>query len=245
MVYDIEYVPFFRDADANGRVGLRGYLNYFQDSGGGIVWKLGKGNDKIPEKYGASWFYTKYKIHINKEADFDAPVKISSWGERIVGKIAFWQGVDIVREEERVATGRLEACVFNHKEGKLAPISFIEYPEDTLVSDRHPEVDRFTRGDMSVNASDLAYTHKVTYTEIDLNRHMTNLAYIPMLINAYDKAFYDKYRITDFEIHYLSQCYEGEDIDVYIGTVDGRYYFAAKKKDGTVAAQAVMEVVER
>ncbi len=52
MIFQKEYMPQFREADPNGLVGVRGYLNYFQDVATHYMHNLGKGNDTLPEEYG-------------------------------------------------------------------------------------------------------------------------------------------------------------------------------------------------
>lgn len=110
MIFRKEYMPQFREADASGFVGLRGYFNYFQDVATHYMHNLGKGNDTLPEEYGICWMYTKYKMHIRKEADFTAPLEFETWAEQEQSTVRVWQDFVVSRNHEIYAEGRVEAA---------------------------------------------------------------------------------------------------------------------------------------
>ena len=43
---------------------------------------------------------------------------------------------------------------------------------------------------------------------------MTNLRYVNLLMDAFDGAFYEDKILSDIELHYITQCFEGEEISV-------------------------------
>ena len=49
--------PQFRDADEDGLIGLCGCMRYFQDIHTWYMHDIDKGNDVLPERYGAAWVY--------------------------------------------------------------------------------------------------------------------------------------------------------------------------------------------
>ena len=66
-IMEYDYMPQLREADENGYIGIRGYLNFFQDAATRHMHDFGKGNDTIPEQYGICWMYTKYRMHLVEE----------------------------------------------------------------------------------------------------------------------------------------------------------------------------------
>ena len=38
-----------------------------------------KGNDVIPEKYGAAWIYTQCHVKINQKIGYDEPLLLKQW----------------------------------------------------------------------------------------------------------------------------------------------------------------------
>lgn len=214
MVFEKDYMPQFREADPDGFIGLRGYMSYFQDVATHYMHNLDKGNDVIPEKYGISWMYTKYKLHIIKEADFTDVLHFETWVEKKKSAAVVSQGLKISRNGEAYAHGRLESCLFDKKAGRLTRPNAIELPEGIAI-ERQAGVEPFTKIPRTMDGTKYCYTHKVCYTDLDKSGHMTNLQYVNLLLNAFDSGFYKTHRITDFEIHYVSQCFEGEEIRVY------------------------------
>ena len=52
-------MPQYRDADHDGLIGLKGCMRYFQDAHTWYMHSMNKGNDVLPEQYGAAWIYTR------------------------------------------------------------------------------------------------------------------------------------------------------------------------------------------
>lgn len=236
-----EYMPQFRDADESGLVGARGYLNCFQDVATQCVHNFGKGNDTIPEVYDCVWLYTKYRLRVEMEADFTSPLEIGTWIEEIRAGSIVYHGMDIRRQGELMASGRLECCIFDRKAGRLARLSAIDFPEIPLT-DRRAAVERFSRMGKGIAGMELRYAHTVRYTDLDKSRHMTNLRYVDLFLNAFDSGFFQENRIRDIEIHYLSQCYEQEEISVYAKRTEEGCQLAGVKEDGTVAAAGLLRL---
>lgn len=115
--YVRDYLPMFRDSDAQGLIGARAYLYYFQDMSTLHLHQVGKGNDTLPETYGAAWIYTKYKIKICRRADYTRPLHMETWIEK-QDKLRIWQDLKISAGNETYALGRLESCVFHLDEQK-------------------------------------------------------------------------------------------------------------------------------
>ena len=50
--------------------------------------------------------------------------------------------------------------------------------------------------------------YQVNYTEEDQN----NVSYVKFIINTLSSEFIDRYQTTDFEIHYIDESKEGQNI---------------------------------
>lgn len=233
-MFEIDYNPRFRDSESDGLVSARGYFAYFQDIAAGLYSRMGKGNDKLPARYGVSWVYSKYKLKIYGKADYDHIIHIACWVSKL-DSVRSWQEMRITCGGEVLCEGRLESCVVDLKAKKIEKISRIELPAD--LAEGNPTVGSFER--RLKPGDDLQYrcSHTVTYTDIDLSRHMNNLRYVEMFLNAFDLGFYDEHTITDFEIHYINQAYYGEELRVF-GEQNGDEHrlYAFNKDDALVSA---------
>lgn len=241
-MYELDYLPRFRESEADGLVSTKGYFYYFQDIAAGLYHEMGKGNNKLPQKYGVSWVYSKYKLKIYDKTDFDHMIHIATWVSKL-DAVRSLQEMRITRGEELLCEGRLESCVVDMQAKKIERLAHIELPDD-LAEGNPTAVEPFIRRLKPSENIAYLYTHTIEYTDIDLSRHMNNLHYIDMFMNAFDLDFYDRYFITDFEIHYIQQAYYHEELRIYVEQNGNEYRLFAFNKDDVVAAACVIKVRE-
>ncbi|MBR2275983.1 MAG: hypothetical protein IJ873_07995 [Lachnospiraceae bacterium] len=236
-VYSETFVPRFRDADEDGLIGAKGYFNLFQDLTSAHMYCYGLGNDALPERTGCAWIFTKYKLHIFKKVNFNAPLKVETWVETVKSPLLVNHALHISAAKgefdpaelgkengtgfqnlsadfELVAEGRVETCPFHLKEQKLKRLSEIDFEKD-ISSPRVNELPRFSRILRKEDGMEYRYTHKVTYTDLDRSEHMNNVKYIDLFLNAFSAEFHREHCISDMELHFVNQCFEGEEIRVY------------------------------
>ncbi len=238
-MYEIDYLPRFRESEADGLVSTKGYFYYFQDIAAGFYHEMGKGNNRIPQKYGVSWVYSKYKLKIYDKCDFDHIIHIATWVSKL-DAVRSWQEMRITRGEDLLCEGRLESCVVDMQAKKIEKLSCIELPDDLAEGDL--TVEPFTRRLKPSNTKEYRCSHTVEYTDIDLSRHMNNLHYVDMFMNAFDPDFYDRFFITDFEIHYINQAYYGEELRIFCEQSGDEYRLFAFNHDDAVAAACIIKV---
>ena len=240
MIHEIDYLPRFRESGHDGLIALKGYMNYFQDIAAGQYHLLGKSNEIIHEKYGIAWVYSKYRLKIYQKTDFDHIIHIKSWISKL-DSVRSWQEMDIKRGDELLCEGRLESCLIDLSDLSIARIERIELP-DGLKLDDMTSVGGFSRRMRFSDDAEYRYTYTVRYCDLDNNRHMNNLHYIDMFMDAFDLDFYDRYFITDFEIHYVAQAYFGDELRIYREDNDGEYKLFALDKDNAVVSSCVIKV---
>lgn len=234
-----DFSPVFGDADSDGFVGVRGYLTYFQNAVTEYMINLGLDGFTLFEKYGAAWVYAKYKLHINKKADFHN-LQTKSWIEKRRSVSSLLQNLEISRSDELYAFGKLEFCLYSFRHERLCRVSDIDFPFSATV-EKAVEIAPFTRIKPNFDRGEYKYSHIVRYTDLDSNIHMNNIKYVDMLLNAFDNNFYKTHFISDFEIHYLNQSYEGEKIDVFVQNTENKYTVTGIKEDSTIAVICIIE----
>lgn len=241
MILEKEYEPQYREADEDGMIGARGYLNYFQDMAGEFMYRLDKGNETLRKKYKTFWMYTKYKMHIEKKADFQKRLHMETWVKKSRHTAVLNQGFKVSRDGQIYAEGVLESCFFNiEKQRPVIPAS-VGFPME-VSEERESGIQSFTRLRNKGKDMKYCYSYIVRYTDLDGNHHMTNLHYVNLILDACDSRFYKEHRITDFEIHYLNQSYEKEELDIYKKVEDHKIYVTIILKDGRTAAQGIITV---
>lgn len=220
MIFEKNYLPQFRDADRDGYVGLRGYMNYFQDMATHYMHNIQKGNDTLPEEYGIVWMYTKYKLHISRKVDFTGELEMKTWIPEEKSSAVIHQNLLISRGGEECARGCVESCLYHLSKRRLVRLKEIDFPAG-IAENREPDIQDFQKLAVDLEGMEYVYTHQVRYTDLDKTGHMTNLKYVDLFLNAFDSDFFEDFQIGEFELHFLDQCFEGEVIHVYKRMFDG------------------------
>lgn len=246
-IYTPRVLPQFRDSDEDGLVGLRGYMNMFQDWGTYHMHNMGFGNDTLLEEYGMAWVFTKYRLRTFDKVGFEAPVDVRTWLQPRKSPMRVHQDLEIAGPSGLLACGRLEMCLLDLEDGRLRRIDDLPLPEDAY----HDEaVDcggftRFRKPDEAAIAWEQRHVHVVRYSDLDKTRHMNNLRYIPMLLDAFDSTFFASHRVLGFELHYQKQCYEGDLLQVLCREREGVWDLAAANADGDIVVRGLLEVEAR
>ena len=241
MILEKEYAPQYREADDDGKIGIKGYLSYFQDMAGEFMYKIGKGNDSLRKEYKTFWMYTKYKMHVEKKAGFEKCLHMETWVEKNKHSAVLNQALVISRDGEVYAHGVLESCFFNMEKNRLVRPDFVGF--DERCKEEKGTILSFERFHHSIHSMEPCYNYIVRYTDLDGNHHMTNLHYINLMIDCCDSEFYKKYKITDFEIHFLEQSYEKDELKIYKKTEGNKIYIAIVSKEDQMIAQGIMTVM--
>ncbi len=238
MPFTQQVMPQFRDADEDGLIGLRGFMRYFQDIHTWYMHRIDKGNDTLPEQYGAAWVYTRYRLHRTRNADYTAPLTLSAWMEPYRQPVLVTMDMTVSQHGGVIATGKLESCVFSLSRRRPLRLSAVDFPEGMAEDDQEPLPDFFGI-ERSAEGMEERYRRTVRYSDLDKNRHMNNLRYIEMFEDAFDSAFWERLRPADLELRFLSECAEGETLSVLAREEDRRVSLAALHADGSLAAVAM------
>ncbi|HRV33668.1 MAG TPA: thioesterase [Anaerovoracaceae bacterium] len=230
-------MPQYHYADDDGLIGLRGIMHYFQNIHTWHLHSINKGNDVIPQQYGAGWIYTRYHAVLKQKIDYMDGLTLKAWMEPYRQPVLVNENVEIHQHGKLVACGKLEGCVFSLTRQRPLRLSAIEFPED-FAEDIPNEIPDFLGIEKTAEGTEPRYTRMVRTSDLDVNRHMNNLRYIEMFQDVYDSKFWREFAPTEMEIRFMSQCREGEEISV-CSRVDGSAVrLAALHQDGQIAAVA-------
>ncbi len=237
MVLEKDYLPQFREADRDGYVGLRGYMNYFQDMATHYMHNIHKGNDTLPEEYGLVWMYTKYKLHVSRKADFTEKLHMKTWIPEGKLTAVMRQNLIISQNGEECARGCVESCLYHIAKKRLVRLKEIDFPAN-ISEQIEFDMCGFQKLPVETDGMEYAYEHQVRYTDLDKSGHMTNLKYVDLFLNAFSSEFWDGFQIGEFELHFLDQCFEGEVIHVYKKVEDKMIILLAVHENMSVCAVA-------
>ena len=238
MPFEQTFFPQYRDAEADGLIGLKGAMHYFQDIHTWFMHSIHKGNDELPEKYGSAWVYTRYLVSLLKKIDYTDQIALQAWMEPYRQPVLVNVDMLLCQHGGIAAMGKMECCVFSLVRQRPQRLDAIAFP-DGIPEEIPNAIPDFIRLDRTAEGMTERYVRTVRYSDLDKSNHMTNLRYIDMFQDAYDKAFWTQFDAKQMEMCFLSQCREGETLSVR-SRQDGRELrFAAVHADGTPASVAL------
>ena len=235
MLFTQTFHQQFRDSDAEGMIGVKAYMRYFQDLHTWYMHNIGKGNDTLPEDYGAAWVYTRCHIRAHRRIGYGAPLEGSMWMEPYRQPVLVNMDLFLRQDGEVVAEGKLESCLFSLTRQRPIRLGDVDFPEG-MPEARADTAEGFIIPERSAEGMETRYAHTVRYSDLDKSRHMNNLRYIEMFQDAYDSAFWQEFCPMEMQLNFLTQCREGETLSIRARLADGALRMAALHEDGKLAA---------
>lgn len=114
------------------------------------------------------------------------------------------------------------------------PIDLLRVNEGRImdyVCDRPCPIDKPSR--IKLATPQLRHTHKVVYSDIDINGHTNSIRYIEHILDLFDLRMYREMSIKRFEIAYVAESYYGDTLDFFTEeTGDNAYNVEIRKNDG-------------
>lgn len=220
--------------DRSARMGLAECLAFNQDMLTEYCGMLGTDNIVLKEKNNAAWIYTRTKF---------CAKRLPGWNEKLHGEcyITNWSPVRIeietcVSDErgEKILLYRTQMCAIDLGDRSLRKIDSVEFPGNLpKAASEYP--DRYGKLTAGFSDEDFVYSAKVFASDTDFTRHTNNVRYAKFLCNTLGGSFYDSCTVCGFEIQYLKESREGDELGVYRKeTSPGEYSFLIKCGDAEV-----------
>lgn len=224
--------------DASGRLALSSAFALFQDAASEHARELGVGSDAMAEK-GFFWITTRTRVRFYRRPRLMEQVRLGTWpaapGAIRCDRFYRLEGMD----GEILCEGRTEWCVLDLRSGRPAPPASvfpegIEYREEGCLGEPYARY----RHDFADDERAASFT--VRPSDVDLGRHMNNVAYLRMICDSFSVEALEKEDVREMEIWFSLPCFEGEALDVMRRQTDCGYEFGVKRPDGRYAALARM-----
>lgn len=135
--------------------------------------------------------------------------------------------------DEPCVVGVQEMCAMDSDNRKLRLINTTNFPADAEVVDNEFGLE-FSKFDDQFEEDSLVEIIKIKSTNIDVYRHTNNIEYAKFILSTFSSNELDLFRIKEFEIHYINETREDDELKIYKKLLDNSYVFAIKKDDKIV-----------
>lgn len=200
--------------DFNERYDLRHLMNDFHDIAGRQATLYGVDADMIAEKYNAMWIVTRVRIELAGDMPKWKDVVSAETYPLAPGLVRMEREAIFRRENgEPFAMLGSEWCVLDKTSGIPRRPKQVGYPVD-LPHNARAVMSDYTVMHTDTEEKDYAFSHVARVSDLDLNRHFNNVAYITLGLDAFSSSELSG-RIARYEIAFKSQCFEGDELKVY------------------------------
>ena len=83
-----------------------------------------------------------------------------------------------------------------------------------------------------VEDGDFVYVKTVKLCDLDVNRHMNNVVYTEIALNCFSADFLCDKKFNSYEVHFLKEAREGDNIKVYKKEESGGFVVVGKNDNG-------------
>ncbi len=221
------------------RLSVPAVFEAFQDIAVEHAELLGLGFDAMNAR-GLFWITAKTKVRILRRPKLLAPITVETW-PCLPGPVRADRCYRILEGGETVAEGRTEWAVIEVPALKVHRLSDI-YPEGMKLSDEVLLPEHFRRVPEDTSDCTERTPVLVRSTDIDLGKHMNNIAYIREMLSTYTTGELGQMNIKSLEVCFRHPCYEGETLRVFERKTESGREIVMKKEDGSPAFFALIDL---
>lgn len=192
--------------DARGRLSPAHTFDLFMDTATEAAGAMGVGWDFLMRR-GLFWITVKTRVRFIDPPRLLESVQVVTWPER-PGDMRCNRHYEIRRGDAVLVQGKTEWAIVDVRAGRPQPMADIlpadlVYPEAKACPEPFPMID----GDFP----DPPFAwHLVTATDIDMARHMNNVAYVRTIINAFPLKAWEALDVKQMDVVFLASAHEGD-----------------------------------
>jgi acyl-ACP thioesterase len=214
------------DTDFNQKLKISKVFSLMQDAASLHAEKLGVHRETILSENNFVWILMRVFLKVERWPGLYEKIEIETWplkprlryerdfifrdekGEIIMRASSVWVVIDI--EKRKITKENIMAkCNLDYRKDRAAE-------EGKLFNIKLPK-EMQKKDERIIRPSD-----------IDLNLHVNNANYPDLVLDALGLSFQQKNEITAFEIDYMKEIKEGDNVEVFQGEEDNAYLFEGR-----------------
>jgi len=229
--YEKEFILHYSSIDSTAHLSLVSALNYIQDMSTEFFQTMKTDNFTLSTQNNAVWVITKTKLKFIKRPVWKDKIIIRIYSVK-VSNIRY--NVEITFKDENgnlCVIAKQEYCAMDITSRHARKIETVSFPKDLEVENEQ-YLDDFRRLRDEFNQEEFICSQTITSQDIDFSKHTNNVVYVRLLMNLFSCEFLEKNEIDDFEIHYLAESRENQNLDIYKKTISDKEIEFLIKDDG-------------
>ena len=236
-----EYTVQTSRCDAEGLLGIRNIFDICMDLASEHAGELGVGYYDMLERH-AFWVAVRTRIRIYERPRLGDGFSAVTWpGKPGLAKCdRFYR---LFRGDCILAEGRTEWAGQDTDTGAVRRSNSFGYPMDLEPLPEIVCAEPFTRfRDADVSGMEPARRYVVDPMDVDVGKHMNNVAYVRMLLGTFSTKEQAAMDVREMEVSYRRACFEGEELFIYRWREEDAWRFEVRRPDGEPAVHALLRV---
>ena len=226
------------ECGVDGSVKIFSLMQYLQEIAALHAGQLGLGFDRLSEMNGY-WVLSNIRIEISRLPGRDDEIKLRTWPSGYSRTIATREFVGKDQNGAELFRAGSEWMVLNKKTNRLRNLFRLDLnlPKNGVKA-LPEELKRLEpKGDYRE-----VEVVRVSRSAIDLNGHVNNTEYVRWGIDALSRIFKLEESIRSVQATYLSEVFEGDELDLLVSSGSGGQFGVLGRKSGTETNVFLMEV---
>jgi acyl-ACP thioesterase len=230
------------DVDANGRIKVNSILDYCQDAASNDAERLGFGySDFVPR--GLTWVLSWARFEFIQFPKFSDEIMLQTWGKKQFKLYSIRDYLFYNSNDEIICKGTSAWLLIDSK--SLRPKILPELCPEIKMHDSKDALTDLPQKIIPAEQTEVIYSTQIRYSDIDLNQHANNAAYIRLMLDCFHQEFHKKYTMKRLTVSYNAQSKYGDEIQLSKGTEKNNplmHYIEAKNRTNSkIVFQAIVE----
>ena len=226
------------ECGVDGRIKLFSLMQYLQEIAALHAEQLGLGFERLSEMDGY-WVLSNIRIEINRLPGRDDEVTLKTWPSGYSRTIATREFVGKDQQVSELFRAGSEWMVLNKQTNRLKNLFKLELNLPKMGVKALP--DEFVRLE-SRSEYNKAGKVLVSHSAIDLNGHVNNTEYVRWGMDVLRRTFKLDKNIRSVQATYLSEVFEGDELDLLVSSGSSGQFGVLGRKSGTETNVFLMEV---
>ncbi|MEN6569702.1 MAG: acyl-ACP thioesterase domain-containing protein [Rikenellaceae bacterium] len=229
-IYSEKYLVKSYETDMNASLKLFTFMNYAQEIAGQHANLLGFGYDTLI-KEGFVWVLSRMHIIFKDIPKWKDNITMYTWhkgGDRL-----FWYRDFVVNneDEEAVIKATSSWVIINIETRKMHKIELLGHPDTIHLKDAITE-----HAEKIITPHEMEYVHtkKVSYSDVDINKHTNNAKYVEWAIDSLDPEFYSSIQVSDMIINFNLETRLNDQVEIYRHISNNNVIIEGKKEKNSI-----------
>ncbi len=212
MIYTKSQIVGTSVIDANAKLSYIGLFDVVEDAITEAMGQLQLDGITVKRKFNVFWVFTKNKIRLFQRPGWGDPFTVQSFVSSLSTAKMVVDTALRRPDGTLVAYSSCEMCLLDIATGRICRTSAVGLGSDFVTEPPQCDV-TFDK----LDDADLPQVGTVTVrsTNIDYSRHCNNVEYLRFLFNSYSVAELDSLPVSEIEVYYVAQSYEGDALSVH------------------------------